>query len=289
MKSNSKDTGSSVVRWYDEAPQREGAGFRDSIARGTNFVVVLTRAEAGARLARTAQVDEYMVLLIDAAATIRAGGMTIEAGPESVTIVPPGDSDILMHGAGQVFRLFSHLAEDLAGLASNRDDFARRDPAVSPLVPWPAPADGLRLRTYRLADATRADSNMRIYRSTNLMLNVMKPRMVARDTTKLSPHSHADFEQGSLALQGRWVHHMRYSWGPDMSDWRDDEHVEVDSPSMAVIAPQAVHTSRNVNDGGAWLLDIFAPPRLDFSSRPGQVANEQDYPLPAVEAGTGSE
>jgi mannose-6-phosphate isomerase-like protein (cupin superfamily) len=281
MSNTNKPGGSSVVRWYEESPQA-GDRHQDAIARATNFVTVLTQAEAGARLARTAQPDEYMVLTIDTGATITAGGRTIDAAPETVTIVPPGDSEVVVKSAGRVFRLFSHRADDLAALASNRQDFAQRNPTVAPLVPWPTPADGFRLRHYALADATRDDSNMRIFRSTNLMLNVMKPRRVARDLTRLSPHVHADFEQGSLALEGQWQHHLRYPWGPDRTAWRDDEHVEVASPSLAVIPPTVLHTSNNTNDGGAWLLDIFAPPRLDFSSKPGQVANEHDYPLPTV-------
>ena len=108
----------------------------------------------------------------------------------------------------------------------------------------------------------------------------MTPRMAARDVSKLSPHSHVDFEQGSLAIQGDWVHHMRYPWGPDLNAWRGDEAIGVGSPSLTVIPPKVIHTSRNTNDGGAWLLDIFAPPRMDFSSKPGKVANEADYPLP---------
>ena len=49
---------------------------------------------------------------------------------------------------------------------------------------------------------------------------------------------------------------------------------------MLFRSPRVIHTSRNTNDGGAWLVDIFAPPRMDFSSKPGKVANEADYPLP---------
>jgi len=188
----------------------------------------------------------------------------------------------VLRGAGQVLRLFSHEAGDLLALAVNAADYAAPTPEVAPLTPWPTPADGLRLRHYPLAQYTQADSNMRIFRSTNLMLNVMTPRMVARDVRKLSPHTHADFEQGSLALNGRWMHHLRHPWGTDMTTWRDDEHIEVDSPSLTVIPPKVLHTSHNLNDGGAWLLDIFAPPRLDFSSKPGKVANEKDYPLPAA-------
>lgn len=270
----------SVVRWHEQPPQAETAGARSWIARGTNFVVEVTQAEAGARLARRAQPDEYMVLLVDAAATIRAGGETMEAAAESVTIVPPGDSEVVLQGPGQVVRLFSHLAQDLLAQAGNAADYAQPTPDVAPLEPWPQPPDGLRLRNYRLAEHTQADSNMRLFRSTNLMLNVMTPRMVARDVGKLSPHSHADFEQGSLSLRGTWMHHLRYPWVPDMNAWREDEHVQVGSPSLTVIPPKVVHTSRNLNDGGAWLLDIFAPPRLDFSLKPGKVANEKDYPLP---------
>lgn len=270
----------SVARWHDEAPQVERPGERTWVARGNNFVTTVTQAQAGTRLERRGQPDEYMVLLIDSGATIRAGQETIAAVPQSVTIVPPGDSEVVLHGAGQVMRLFSSQAQDLLGLAGNARDYAELNPDVAPIKPWPTPADGLRLRTYRVDDYTQPDTNMRIFRSTNLMLNVMTPRMVARDVRKLSPHSHVDFEQGSLSLRGDWVHHMRYPWVPDMTQWRDDEHIEVGSPSLTVIPPKVVHTSRNTNDGGAWLLDIFAPPRMDFSSKPGKVANEKDYPLP---------
>lgn len=271
----------SIARWHDQAPQLEAAGSRSWLARGANFVVMFTEAQAGARLARQGQPDEYMVLLVDSGATIKANGQVLEAAAESLTIVPPGDSEVLLHGPGQVVCVFSHDAQDLAALAGNAADYAAPTPDVAALTPWPTPADGFKLRSYPLAEHIQADTNMRIFRSTNLMLNVMTPRMVARDVHKLSPHSHADFEQGSLALRGQWVHHLRYPWVPDMTAWREDEHAEVGSPSLAVIPPKVVHTSRNLNDGGAWLVDIFAPPRMDFASKPGKVANEKDYPLPA--------
>jgi hypothetical protein len=271
----------SVARWHDQAPQLESAGARTWVARGANFVVTVTQASEGARLERRGQADEYMVFLPECGATIQAGTDRIEAKSESVTIVPPGDSAVIVQGSGQVVCVFSNQAKDLLAAAGNAGDYAEATPDVAPLVPWPAPADGFRLRNYPLAQFTQADSNMRIFRSTNLMVNVMTPRMVARDVRKLSPHSHTDFEQGSLSLRGDWIHHMRYPWVADMTAWRDDEHIEVGSPSLTVIPPKVVHTSRNLNDGGAWLLDIFAPPRMDFAGKPGKVANENDYPLPA--------
>ncbi|MBL0419926.1 hypothetical protein JI739_06160 [Ramlibacter sp. AW1] len=280
MSPSSPTRPASVARWHDQAPQSEAPGARTWVARGANFVVAHSQAADGARLERRGQPDEYMLFLPECGATIEAGGERLEVGPESLTIVPPGDSTVTVHGGGQVVRLFSHQAQDLLALAGNAADYAQPTPEVAPLVPWPTPAGGFRLRSYEVARYTQEGSNMRIFRSTNLMLNVMTQRMVARDVHKLSPHSHADFEQGSLALRGDWVHHMRYPWGPDMATWREDEHIEVGSPSLIVIPPKVVHTSRNVNDGGAWLLDIFAPPRMDFSSKPGKVANENDYPLP---------
>jgi mannose-6-phosphate isomerase-like protein (cupin superfamily) len=270
----------SVARYYEQAPQIETPGARTWVARGANFIVTVTQAGAGARLERRGQPDEYMVFLPESGATFRAGGETLEAAADSLTIVPPGDSELVLRDAGQVVCVFSHEAKDLLALAGNAADYAEGAPDVAPLVPWPTPAAGFKLRNYPLAQYTQADSNMRIFRSTNLMLNVMTPRMVARDVRKLSPHSHADFEQGSLAIRGDWVHHVRYPWVADMTAWRDDAHIEVGSPSLTVIPPKAIHTSRNTNDGGAWLLDIFAPPRMDFSSKPGKVANEADYPLP---------
>src|SRR5690606_11899351 len=108
---------------------------------------------------------------------------------------------------------------------------------------------GFRLRHYVLADYAREDSNMRIFRSTNLMVNVLAKRIVPRDVHKLSPHSHADFEQASLVVQGTYMHHLRYPWTPDMSEWRDDEHVEIGSPSVTVILPRILHTSPNISEG----------------------------------------
>jgi mannose-6-phosphate isomerase-like protein (cupin superfamily) len=67
-----------------------------------------------------------------------------------------------------------------------------------------------------------------------------------------------------------------------MTTWNEDEHIEMGSPSLLVVPPKAIHTSRNVNDTGAALVDIFAPPRMDFSLKPGMVCNAADYPMPTA-------
>jgi mannose-6-phosphate isomerase-like protein (cupin superfamily) len=265
---------------YSSPAQQASPDVKTWITRGANFVVAVSQASAGTAFSRDDNPDEYMVYLVDTAGVIEAGKETIEAKADSLTIVPPGASRVTLSGAGQLVRVFSTRADDLAGAASNAATYAAGAPEVAPLQPWPDPVGGFKLRNYQLADYIKADSNMRIFRSTNLMMNIMTSRDTPRDVRKLSPHSHTDFEQGSLALAGDWVHHMRYPWTADMTTWKADEHIEMGSPSLLVIPPKVIHTSRNVNQGGSALVDVFAPPRIDFSSKPGMVCNAADYPMP---------
>jgi hypothetical protein len=155
---------------------------------------------------------------------------------------------------------------------------------VTKTVPWPDPVGGFKLRSYDLKTITSPDPHplkMRIFRSTNLMVNIFEKWTGRRDATKLSPHSHDDFEQMSLGLIGGFVHHLRYPWGPDALQWVEDEHaVYANSPSVLVIPASVIHTTQDVGSGLTWLVDIFGPPRLDFSSKPGLVINAADYPMP---------
>lgn len=261
-------------------PQIERHGERTWITRGANMVVVVSEVQQGTTLAYVVP-DESFVFLPACKARIEAGGEQLDAGRETLTIVPPGASAVTALEDGLIVRIFSSRADAFAAQASNNINYADGAPEVAPLVPWPDPPEGFRLRNYVLADYVKEGSNSRIFRSTNLMINVLGKRPVPRDVSKLSPHLHADFEQASLAVQGRYMHHLRYPWTPDMRQWRDDEHVEVGSPSVTVIPAGVLHTSRNVSEGDCWLIDIFAPPRFDFSSRPGMVCNADEYPMPA--------
>jgi hypothetical protein len=274
------------ARHYAEPPQKtEADGTRHWITRAANFVTVVSQAVEGAVLERE-NGDEYMVLLApETAAVIEADGQRVESNGNSLTIVPPGESRIPVRKAGIVVRVFSNKASDLVAAAKNAAIYADGAPEVTPIAPWPDPVGGFRLRHYDLNAIASLDPSplkMRVFRSTNLMVNIFMPWNTRRDERKLSPHSHENFEQMSLGLKGSFVHHLRYPWTPDKTRWRDDEHEHYDSPSILVIPARVIHTTQDVGQGSTWLVDIFAPPRMDFSSKPGFVLNAAEYPLPGA-------
>ena len=277
----------SHAKYYEAAPDISDA-VSSWITRSGNIVLVVSQGGAGAVLSRADNPDESMLLLPPGTgAAVEAGNERIEAAGDSLTIVPPGSSRVTLLNSGYAVRIFSGRASDLAARASNRAVYADGAPELAPLVPWPDPVGGFRLRHYPLAACASPDPSplkMRVFRSTNLMVNLFLPWPRPRDETKLSPHAHDDFEQISLALAGTFAHHLRYPWTADKTQWRDDEHVVIGSPSALVIPARVIHTSQNIGNDVARLVDIFAPPRFDFSQKPGFVLNERDYPLPPVSA-----
>jgi hypothetical protein len=270
------------VEFRQLAPTETGpSGSRTWIARAANLVIAYTDARAGEVFARQGQPDEYAVLMYSDSApvTIAAGGRTESVAEEAFVVVPPGDSEVRVDGDGTLIRLFSSKAPDLCDAAVNAAAYAEPDPRVTPLEPWPDPVDGFRLRVYPLSRAPITEGRFgRIFRTTNLMVNFLAEEPAPRDVHKLSPHHHDDFEQVSLAVKGRFMHHIRYPWGPDSTQWRADENREIATPSICVIPPPTVHTTQGVGDHQQ-LIDIFSPPRQDFSAS-GWVLNAGDYPSP---------
>lgn len=262
--------------------QTHPRGSRTWLARATNLVVSYTEAKAGDVFARTGQPDEYAVLMYAASApvTITAGERTESVSEEAFVVVPPGDSEVRVDADGVLIRLFSSVANDLTAAALNAEAYdTDPDQRAAPLVPWPDPVGGFALRVYRLADTPIAEGRFgRIFRTTNLMVNFLAEEPTPRDPQRLSPHHHDDFEQISLAVQGRFVHHIRYPWGPDSGRWRADEHREIATPSICIIPPPTVHTTQGVGPHQQ-LIDLFSPPRADFSAS-GWVLNADDYPAP---------
>jgi len=273
--------------FYKDPPTDDDANGRTWFCRGQNFIVAYTVAKPGATFARDAHVDEYMVLAMDRDTPIRA-----EAGSQNETvpgyallIMPPGQSRITLPKGGVIIRLYTARSPDLAAKCANAASYARAHPNIPPLKNWPAPPGGYKIRPYSLEVPKAPGRFGRIWRCTTLMVNVPDINIGPRDLTKVSPHHHDDFEQGSLVLSGDWQHHIRWPWTVNMSQWRDDVHVAVGAPSLTVIPPPAIHTSTWSAPGENHLIDIFAPPRVDFSKNAGWVLNEAEYPLPPIASG----
>lgn len=270
---------SSYGRYY-EAPPREATPLaRNWYTRGQNFVVCYSEVEPGAVFERRGQPDEYVLLLHDPAtsATVEANGETVAVAGYTITMIPPGDSRITVHGSGYIVRLISTRSADVTALAENNAAYAGPHPQIPPFEQWPDPVGGFKVRSYSLDIPDEPGRFGKIFRCTTFMVNVFPPQG-PRDVTKLSPHHHDDFEQCSLALQGWYMHHLRWPWIANQHEWRDDEHVKVLSPSVCVIPPKVIHTSAPSDPGDNVLVDVFAPPREDFSDMAGWVLNAADYP-----------
>jgi hypothetical protein len=272
--------------FYDNPPQIVDAAGKTWVSRGQNMLIAFTEGVKGGELVRTAQPDEYALLLPEegpGAEIVTPDGVTHVPG-YSIAFIPPGESTIRLLGDAPVVRIFSPNATDIAEQTSNQASFVGPHPTVPEFVAWPEPPDGLKVRVYSLDVPAEPGRFGRIFRCTTLMINYLEPRDGPRPKTQVSPHHHDDFEQCSLALTGEFTHHLRWPWTTDMTQWREDEHVTCGSPSICIIPPPVIHTTTAEGAGINQLVDIFAPPRLDFSTKPGWVINEADYPMPAGEA-----
>jgi mannose-6-phosphate isomerase-like protein (cupin superfamily) len=266
--------------YYKDAPQVDDATGKTWMTRSHNFIVALTEAKPGAQFTRKGQPDEYAVLLPETGATIEWNGTRTEVPGNTLSFVPAGDSTVTLPQGGQLVRIFSVRSGDLAAACANATGYDTPRTHIPDFQPWPEPKDGWKVRTYDLDIAPEEGRFGRIFRCTTLMVNVLYPFDGPRDPSKMSPHHHDDFEQVSLALSGSFTHYLRWHWTPDMADWRPDEAVEMDSPSVLVIPPPVIHTTRATGEGSNVLVDIFGPPRVDFSLKPGWVLNADDYPMP---------
>lgn len=266
--------------FYENDPQVDDANGRMWLHRAHNFLVAYSQCNPGAVLERQSQVDEYCVLLPETGAEISWNGRTVPVPGYSIAFVPPGDSVVTVPEGGEVVRLFSTQNSDLAEACGNARGYDTPRDHIPPFEPWPEPAGGWKVRHYSLDVPQEEGRFGRIFRCTTLMVNVLDPFDGPRDASKMSPHHHDDFEQGSLALTGRFTHYLRWTWTSDMADWRDDAALDMGSPSMLVIPPPVIHTTRATGPDSNWLVDIFSPPRTDFSNKPGWVLNGEDYPMP---------
>ncbi|BCB89436.1 cupin domain-containing protein [Phytohabitans suffuscus] len=276
-------SGSEHVQFRDLAPVEKTEDVSTWYARGENFVVGYSDVDGVVTFERTGQPDEYVVLLADDAlsAQVTAPGEEVSASGRTMLVVPPGDSTVTVTGRGRVIRLLTTQSADIAALAANAGSYTERHENIAEWAPWPEPVGGYRVRAYDLTVPPLSNPAFRLYRCTTFMVNFIDPKQGPRDPSKLSPHTHDDFEQCSVVLAGEYVHHIRWPWTTNKANWREDEHERVLAPSVTVIPPPSLHTSEAIGAGENHLIDVFSPPRFDFSAMEGWVFNADDYPAPA--------
>ena len=259
----------------------EGKGTQHRVARGQNFYVEWIEGAAGSAAFPIESAYEMMVLLPDVGATIEGGARSADLKARSVAIVPAGEFWIQLAGAGTCCVLKSNSGETDGAAVANRATYAKADPRVAPFgPPYLRRADHGAIRGFDIdaVQAPKDNPRLKMLQSATMSINWVEYDG-PRDRKALSPHSHKDFEQGSLALAGEFRHHLRVEWGSNANLWQDDLHVAASSPSVLIIPPEIIHTSEGVNGGRHLLIDIFSPPRKDFIAK-NWIANASEYLAP---------
>ncbi|MDO9359194.1 MAG: hypothetical protein Q7T70_09410 [Polaromonas sp.] len=254
------------------------SGNRHWRMRGQNFFVELV--EAGTSPFTVDSQAEMFLIFPDVGGQVfNSEGHTLaQPGAGSVCVLPAGCFSVRLASEGSCAVIASQRSDIDAASEINAEAYRVPDPRVKPAGrPYARQGDKAEVRIFDMSIVPApADSpRLKMLQTDTLSINWVQYHGV-RDRTALSPHSHTDFEQGSLALAGDFVHHLRVDWGKNADLWRDDEHLAAPSPSLAVVPVHMIHTTEGVGDGHHLLIDIFSPPRADFIAR-GWVHNADDY------------
>ena len=228
---------------------------------------------------------ETILIVPETSITLTSSDSSVNVPKRSLVIAPPGQYDVAFLGKGRVFALTTGRIElDATGMSIREGcEVTNLDSRVKPIgEPFRrcAAADKS-IRIYAVDDIPHPPGNPRLkfLQSATMSINWVEYHG-ARDRTVLSPHFHNDFEQGSLAISGDYIHHIRTPWGSNADHWREDDHIKASSNSMLVIPPDLIHTTEGVGTGHNILIDVFAPPRKDFIAKEW-MHNSADYIDPA--------
>jgi len=265
---------------FAEAPQLAVSGGTVRRARGQNFLVdwITVSGETDVVVESEA---ETMLLLPGPGATIRRAEDEVSAPSRSVCLLPPGRHLVRPENAGLLMLLRSAASEAEYASAGNVAAYVPLDPRVAlPGAAWTCRRTGISVVQVDRMPPAAGRPRLKMLQSATLSINWVEYEGV-RDRTQLSPHSHDDFEQGSLAIQGDFMHHLRVPWGPDATQWRDDVHLKAPAGSLAIIPPGVIHTTEGIGSERHLLIDVFCPPRADFIAK-GWVANSEDYNAPSI-------
>lgn len=253
-----------------------------TIARAQNFIVEQVTGSPGHE-AKFASQDEIILLLPDSGGTLNdetpeGGGGATQIGERCVVIVPPGAHSFRFGGEGRLMILATDRPDLNDENIANAAVYREPDSRIAPVgVPFRRICDEGRPQILPIAAIPYPATNPRIkfVQSATMSINWVEYDE-ARDRTALTPHAHEDLEQGSLAIDGWFIHHLRTPWGKNADQWRDDAHLDAGPSSLLIVPPDIIHTTEGVGAGHHLLIDIFAPPRRDFIARQW-IFNAGDY------------
>ncbi|WP_410676863.1 hypothetical protein [Amycolatopsis sp. cmx-4-68] len=229
----------------------------------------------GDRVVMVPHEGEVVTVEID---DVTAGDSSATVGSASVMVVP-GAARITARTAATVIETASYKDLGPTPPAVNEHAYAEPMPRVAESAA--RRVNGLQgaITVYPLKDFEPSPDRFgRIFCSSNMMVNLLEVEHGPRDTARLSPHLHDDFEQCSITTRGTYVYHWRAPWTPDLGSWREDLHPSVDSPAITLIPPGVIHTANSTTGGENQMIDVFSPPRGDFISK-GWVLNSRDSDL----------
>jgi hypothetical protein len=257
-----------------------------SVARGQNFFVQWL---VGTGKPYEAQSDREMLLLLpDTGAEIETSAGRRSVAGRSLCVLPAGRVKVWPEN-GAVAALLASSRPDLApNAAINQAAYALHDDRLLPSEAGYSRSNGAGEVHVTAIDSITPPADkprLKMFQTETLSINWVE-YTDARNRTQLSPHSHTNFEQGSLAIHGHFVHHLRSPWGSNANLWREDQHLPAAPASMISVPVNVIHTTEGLGAGRHLLIDVFSPPRPDFISK-GWVANAQDYVCQAAPGAAG--
>ncbi|OZD65735.1 hypothetical protein CH263_12540 [Rhodococcus sp. 06-1059B-a] len=255
------------------------AGGRSWSMRGQNFLLEYIEAAAGDAFVRHAQGEHILLVLddVDVDVALSVDDHRADVDTAAVVVLPSGTNTVQVNRPTRLVHLVDARDPNAVKNTMNAERYATPDARVAGITVTPRHHPRATPEIFRLSDYPPESGRFgTIFRSETLLVNILDTQIGPRDPDKLSPHHHDDFEQCSLAVEGQWVHHLRTPWVTQRSQWKDDEHHRIGSPSATIIPPPLVHTSEAVGDNVNRLIDIFCPVRQDFVDR-GWVLNACNY------------
>ena len=257
------------VSYFSQARQGPSA------VRGHNFIAQRFDRASGEAHSITSN-TEVLFIFADGGGTLATANETHCIAPRAFVIAPPGKTEVHLDGPGHVYALTTGAAEPVWEQAINAAEYSTPDPRVKPVGASGARAvHEVRIHPVDQIPFPPGNPRLKFLQTATMSVNWVEYEG-PRNRAQLSPHAHADFQQGSLAIAGNFIHHIRTPWGSDANQWRDDEHIEASADSLLIIPPELLHTTEGVGVGRHILIDVFAPPRDDFIAK-GWVHNAGDY------------